>query len=97
VAETKQQAETKTKKSGIDEGEATGPPVVQSTTTETPAKADESSAPTPNDAEPDHPPVRAAKPDTPIAHALVAGAGEHQPADPETFTADGRVKGAEAE
>jgi hypothetical protein len=82
---------------GIVEGEVTGVAVVQSTTEETPAEADKTSAPTALDAKPEQPPVRAAKPDTAIAQTLAAGAGAHQPADPDMFNPDGRVKGEEEE
>jgi len=58
-----------------------------------PKEADQSSYPTANDAEPEDPPVRAAKPTTPVAVALASGAGEHQPPDPDEFRPDGRPKG----
>src|SRR5688500_14293916 len=70
---------------GIDAGNIAAAPVVQSTTESTPAEADKSSLPNALDAKPDDPPVRAAKPDTPIAQTLVAGAGEHMPPDPKEF------------
>jgi hypothetical protein len=47
-------------------------------TTETPAKADETSNPIPNDAEANQPPVRTNRPDVPIAQVLAAGAGAHE-------------------
>ena len=76
------------------EGLEQGPVGVQSTTTVTPSKADESSSPGPyqGDGAPksEDPPVRAAKPDTPIAQSLVAGAGQHTPPDPDEFGPDGR-------
>jgi hypothetical protein len=90
VAETK--ATTTTSKKGIKEGEVTGVPVVQSTTEETPAEADKTSAPTALDAKPEDPPVRTVRPDTPIAQTLAAGAGAHDPADPDMFQPDGRLK-----
>ncbi|MCB0865818.1 MAG: hypothetical protein KDB58_08900 [Solirubrobacterales bacterium] len=54
-----------------DEGEVT-------VTEETPAKADTTSAPVPNDAEANQPPVRTNRPDVPIAQVLAAGAGAHE-------------------
>jgi len=81
--------------SKIKEGEVVGPPLVQSTTEATPAKADEESIPNAMDAKPEDPPVRAAKPDTPIAQTLAAGAGAHTPPDPDEFGPDGRPKGEE--
>jgi hypothetical protein len=44
----------------------------------TPAKADETSAPVPNDAKLNDPPVRTNRPDVPIADSLAAGAGAHE-------------------
>lgn len=44
----------------------------------TPAKADETSAPVPNDAKLNDPPVRTNRPDVPIAGSLAAGAGAHE-------------------
>jgi hypothetical protein len=79
----------------ISEGEGTGPPVVQSTTESTPAAADTTSMPNALDAESEQPPVRAAKPDTPIAQSLAAGAGAHTPPDPDEFDQEGRPKAAE--
>jgi hypothetical protein len=93
MAETKAQA--KTQKKGIDEGELTGVAVVQSTTTETPAEADKTSQPNALDGKADDPPVRAARPDTPIAQTLAAGAGEHMPADPDEFDPTGRPRSDE--
>jgi hypothetical protein len=80
------------KKSGIKEGEVVGVPVVQSTTTETPAEADKTPMPTALDAKPEDPPVRASRPDTAIAQTLAAGAGEHTPPDPDVFGPDGRPR-----
>jgi hypothetical protein len=78
----------------LDPGEAVRPPGVQSTTEATPSEADESSAPGPyrGDGAPklEDPPVRAALPETPIAQTLAAGAGAHQPPDPDMFGPDGR-------
>ena len=76
----------------IQEGDVVGAPVVQSTTTATPAEADKTSMPNALDAKPEDPPVRAAMPDTPIAQTLAAGAGEHTPPDPDKFGPDGRPK-----
>jgi hypothetical protein len=75
----------------IEEGVA-GAPAVQSTTAVTPAKADESSLPNAADAKSEDPPVRTSSPDTPIAQVMTAGAGEHQPPDPDEFDAEGRPK-----
>lgn len=47
-------------------------------TTETPAKADTTSNPIPNDAQANQPPVRTNRPDVPIAQTLASGAGEHE-------------------
>lgn len=75
-----------------------GPGAVQSTTEETPSRADETSAPGPytGDDAPkvDDPPVRTTDPDQPIAQTLAAGAGEHTPPDPDVFDKEGRRKGA---
>lgn len=76
----------------IKEGDIVGVPIVQSTTEVTPAKADETSLPNALDAKPEDPPVRAAKPDTPIAQTLAAGAGEHTPPDPKVFAPSGRPR-----
>jgi hypothetical protein len=70
-------------------------PTVQSTTEATPAEADKTSMPNAMDAKPEEPPVRAAKPDTPIAQTLAAGAGEHTPPDPKMFR-PGRPRGVGA-
>jgi len=84
------------KAKGIDPGAELGAAPVQSTTKEMPSKADESSAPGPyrGDGAPklEDPPVRAAKPDTPVAQVLVAGAGEHTPPDPKEFAPSGRPR-----
>lgn len=82
------------KKSDIKEAEDMGVPAVQSITTVTPAEADKSSLPNAMDAKPEDPPVRASKPDTPIAQTLAAGAGAHTPADPEEYDPQGRPWGA---
>jgi hypothetical protein len=59
------------KKADMEEGQA-----VQSVTEETPHRADESSAPGPyNDLDVNRPPVSTNRPDVPIAHSLVGGAG----------------------
>src|SRR4051812_44817081 len=80
------------KSKGITEGEVVGAPLVQSTTEATPSPADETSMPNHLNTEHEQPPVRTAKPDTPIAQTLVAGSGEHTPPDPETFGPDGRLR-----
>lgn len=81
---------------GIEAGAEGAVAPVQSTTEETPSAADESSAPGPyqgDDApKPEDPPVRAAKPDTPIAQVLVEGAGAHTPPDPDEFDKEGRPR-----
>lgn len=77
---------------GIDAGNITPSPVVQSTTEETPAEADESSLPNAMDAKVNDPPVRAGRPDIPIAQTLAAGAGEHTPPDPDEFDSEGRPR-----
>jgi hypothetical protein len=77
---------------GITPGAEGAVAPVQSTTKETPAKADESSYPNAQDAKPEDPPVRAAKPDTPIAQVLTEGAGEHTPPDPDEFAPSGRPR-----
>jgi hypothetical protein len=79
----------------IEEGEVNMAPIVQSTTTATPAEADKSSLPNAMDAKPEDPPVRASKPDTPIAQTLAAGAGEHTPPDPKVFAPSGRPREVE--
>ena len=56
-------------KAKIDENEIT---------TVTPAEADKTSNPIPNDAEANQPPVRTNRPDVPIARTLAAGAGAHE-------------------
>jgi hypothetical protein len=91
--ESESVAETIEKAPGIDAGNVADSPVVQSTTEETPAKADESSLPNALDAKPEDPPVRAARPDTPIAQTLAAGAGAHTPPDPKEFDKEGRPIG----
>lgn len=83
--------------SKIKDGEAAGPPTVQSTTESTPAEADKTPLPNALDAKPEDPPVRAAKPDTAIAQTLAAGAGEHTPADPKMFGPDGRPRSVTGE
>ncbi len=96
MAESKDSVESKTEvktsHKGIDEGEAVLAPTVQSTTTVTPAEADKTSMPNAMDAESEDPPVRAGRPDTPIAQTLAAGAGEHTPPDPEEFDSEGRPR-----
>jgi len=77
---------------GIDPGNIVSSPVVQSTTEETPAEADESSLPNAMDAKVNDPPVRSGRPDIPIAQTLAAGAGEHTPPDPDEFDSEGRPR-----
>lgn len=78
--------------SKIKEGEAVGPPLVQSTTTATPSPADETSMPNHLNTENEQPPVRSSRPDVPLAQTLVAGAGEHTPPDPDVWGPDGRLR-----
>ena len=73
-----------------DINEKDAPVGVQSVTESMPAEADKESIPNAMDAESEHPPVRAAKPDTPIAQVLAAGAGRHQPPDPDEYDVFGR-------
>jgi len=84
---------------GLELGAKSGVTLVQSTTDVTPSKADESSEPGPyqgKDApKPEDPPVRAAKPDTPVAQVLTSGAGAHTPPDPKEFDSEGRPRGDE--
>jgi hypothetical protein len=87
VSERRKHPMAETKK-GIKEGEAVGPPLVQSTTEATPSPADETPMPNHVNTENEQPPVRTSSPDTPIAQTLVAGAGEHTPPDP-SYTAGG--------
>lgn len=61
--------------------------------TEDAPKQDDKVAYVVGDAEHEDPPVRTARPDTPIAASLAAGAGEHRPPDPDQFDRDGRPKG----
>jgi len=84
--------ETIKKAPGIDPGNIVTSSVVQSTTTRTPAEADKTSLPNAMDAKSEDPPVRASKPDTPIAQTLAAGAGEHMPPDPAEFDPAGRPR-----
>lgn len=64
-------AESKIKEQEVD--------VAARTVTEaTPAEADKTSAPIPNDAKLNDPPVRTNRPDVPIADVLAAGAGAHE-------------------
>jgi hypothetical protein len=80
--------------------EAGAPAGVQSVTTETPAKADETSNAGANDAKANQPPVRTSRPDVPIAQSLAAGAGAHEAReldedglDADGIDADGRFVG----
>ena len=75
---------------GVDPGNIVTSSVVQSTTKVTPAEADKTSLPNAMDAKPEDPPVRASKPDTPIAQTLAAGAGAHTPPDPAEYDSEGR-------
>jgi len=102
MAEKKQKeaasvAETIEAAPGIDAGNVADSPVVQSTTTETPAEADESSLPNALDAKVNDPPVRSGDPDIPIAQTLAAGAGEHTPPDPKLFDKEGRPRSVTGE
>lgn len=65
-------------------------PLPGGVTMETPAEADKSSEPTPNDAKLVDPPVRSARPDVGIAQALGAGAGEHKVVVDPHLGSDGR-------
>ncbi len=85
-------AQTIKEAKGVDSAPVRELTTVQSTTTETPAEADKSSLPNAMDAKSEDPPVRASKPDTPIAQTLAAGAGAHTPPDPEEFAASGRPR-----
>lgn len=61
---------------GVDGKMEVAPGAVQSVTTEVPHEADASSAPGPyNDLDVNRPPVSTNRPNVPIAHSLVAGAG----------------------
>jgi hypothetical protein len=91
-AEASSVEETIKKAPGIEPGNLVAAPVVQSTTDKTPAEADKSSLPNAMDAKPEDPPVRASKPDTPIAQTLTAGAGEHTPPDPDVYDKEGRPR-----
>jgi hypothetical protein len=84
--------ETIKKAPGIEPGNVLASAVVQSTTDKTPAEADKSSLPNAMDAKPEDPPVRASKPDTPIAQTLTAGAGAHTPPDPDEYDKEGRPR-----
>jgi hypothetical protein len=77
---------------GLEPGNVSETVTVQSTTEVTPADADKSSYPNAQDAKSEDPPVRAAKPDTPIAQTLTAGAGEHTPPDPDEYDSEGRPR-----
>lgn len=81
----------------IKESDIPAVPVVQSITESTPAEADKTALPNAMDAKPEDPPVRASKPDTPIAQTLAAGAGEHRPPDPKEFAPSGRPRSIEPE
>jgi hypothetical protein len=81
----------------IQEGADSGPLLVQSTTSATPAEADKSSLPNAMDAKTDDPPVRSGKPDVAIAQVLTAGAGEHTPPDSKVYGPDGRAWASDAD
>ena len=95
-AEASSVEETIANAKGIEPGAVRQVQTVQSTTEVMPSKADESSAPGPyqgDDApKAEEPPVRAAKPDTPIAQTLTEGAGAHTPPDPKEFAPSGRPR-----
>ena len=59
-------------------------------TNETPAKADTTSNPIPNDAKAQQPPVRTVDPNVPIAQVLGAGAGAPEVIEDPHLGADGR-------
>ncbi len=90
AAAAQKDADAAAKKAGVDE--AAAPIGVQSVTVVMPAEADKSSVNNADDAESEQPPVRAGKPDTPIAQTLAAGAGAHDPPDPEVFDSEGRPR-----
>lgn len=73
---------------GFEEVAGAAPAVT--VTMETPAEADTTSNPIPNDAKAMDPPVRSNAPDVPIAQVLGAGAGAHEPVEDEHVGADGR-------
>jgi hypothetical protein len=91
----------KSKAAGENQIDQDAAPVgVESVTTVTPAKADESSAPGPFDAKQNDPPVRTNRPDVPIAQVLASGAGAHagrelndDGVDADGFDRDGRFVG----
>jgi hypothetical protein len=60
---------------GSDEPIEIAPGAVQSVTTVVPSDADATSAPNETATDPNRPPVSTNRPDVPIAHSLVAGAG----------------------
>jgi len=97
VVESASVEETIKKAPGIDPGNIVASSSVQSTTTRTPAEADKTSLPNAMDAKSEDPPVRASKPDTPIAQTLAAGAGEHTPPDPAEFDKQGRPRSVSGE
>jgi hypothetical protein len=61
-------------------------------TSEPKREADKTSAPVPNDAQLEDPPVRTTRPDVPIAVSLGTGAGEHVPPPLDKYTPDGRPR-----
>jgi hypothetical protein len=89
---------------GVDGKIEVAPGVVQSVTTTVPHEADASSAPGPyNDLDVNRPPVSTNRPDVPIAHSLIAGAGaptgepEYRPElGPDQEADYGAAKGAES-
>ena len=76
-----------------DKARAEFPPDEAYPVTEDAPKQDDQVGAVIGDADHEDPPVRTARPDTPIAASLAAGAGEHKPPDPEQFDRDGRPKG----
>jgi hypothetical protein len=82
---------------GIEPGNVAMAATVQSTTEETPAEQDKTSAPNALDAKNEDPPVRTSSPDTTIAQTLTAGAGAHTPPDPDMYDSEGRPKSVTGE
>lgn len=91
-AESESVEETIKKAPGIEPGNLVAAPVVQSTTDKTPTEASKTSMPNVIETEPEVPPIHTAKPDTPIAQTLTAGAGEHTPPDPDEYDKEGRPR-----
>jgi len=74
--------------------EVTGAPAAARTvlTSEPKREPDKTSYPTGGEAHPEDPPVRAARPDTPIVDSLGTGAGAHVPPDLDDYTPEGRPR-----